>query len=322
MKFITVVLLLSFSYLTFAAEDEFNFDVDELERTVAQEEKEDFSFSDEDLNNDESEFNFSDDDLKDSKIESDLSFTPEKETPKLNPDTRIISTRKGKYIYHPNQEKGLYKINKKSEYLYKYKQSPAKGFINVKAGNVNLANFEAEDGTKFSDLYDSDSITALFFEYDWEPFKKHRSLSVKVGGGLSYARGSGRFVGNTNVQDSPLERFNFMLFNSTAGLTYKFKNLSNQLFIPFVTGGLDYNLATEFKSGFSAFKYQGILGAHAGGGLSINISWLERQASLDLDRQYGINNTYLTIEARNIISFDEDEDIGGLIIIAGLSFEY
>lgn len=323
MKILILLLSLSlFSFATFGADKPFKFDVAELEENV-------------ELLEEEEEFSFSDSDLKDESVETDLSFTPEKETPKLNPNTKIISTKNGKYIYHPNQEKGLYKINRNSEYLYKFKKSPVKGFFNMKFGQINLKKYESDDkdangnGRSFESLYDSDSITALFLEYEWEPFKKYRSLSVKAGGGVSYARGSGRFI-STDGSPNPnaaagleaQERYNFMLWSSTLGLTYKFKIKEDQLFLPFVTGALDYNLATEFRSGFEAFKYQGILATHFGGGVSLNLGWLERAAALELDKEFGINNAYLTIEARNVIVFDDDKDIGGFIFIAGLSFEY
>lgn len=316
------------------AEETFKFDITEFEKSAQDDsdytdfgEDNEFDFSSDDLNdkpNKGTDEDINADNWDDQSIEKDISFAPEKETPKLNPGTQVVSTRSGKYIYHPNQEKGLYKINRSSEYLYKFEKSPAKGFFNIKAGQVNLENFPAEgSATKFEDLYDSNSITALFMEYDWEPFKKWRSLSVVAGGGISYARGRGQFVNSGAAGGFPAqEAYTFMLWSSSVGLTYKFKYKTDQLFMPFINGALDYSLATEFRSGFKNFKYQGILGAHFGGGAALNLGWLERAAALELDKEFGINNAYLTLEARNIVSFDEDNDISGLIFLAGLSFEY
>jgi len=308
---------------------DFKFDIEDFEKSV--QEDSDFTDFGEDSEFGEGEdvdFDFSSDDLgesdfEDQTIEEDLDFAPSTDTPKLNPDTQVITTKSGKYIYHPNQEKGLYKINRNSEYMYKFKKSPTKGFFNMKVGQVNLENYPGENAdTKFETLYDSTSITALFMEYEWEPFKKQRSLSVVAGGGISYARGKGRFIGTENAGLQAQEGYTFMLWSASLGLNYKFKYKEDQLFLPFANAALNYNVATEFRSGFKAFKYQGIIGAHFGGGIALNLGWLERAAALELDKEFGINNAYLSFEARNIVSFDDDNDINGLIFLAGLSFEY
>lgn len=338
-----LVLTLILSSTSFAEETEFKFDIAEFERSAQDDkdfvefgEEEEFDFSSDDVvsepNSDESEDqielggtnDIDETDLADDNIEEDLNFTPELETPKLNPNTQVISTRSGKYIYHPNQEKGLYKITRNNEYLYKFKKSPTKGFFNIKAGQVNLENFPSEGATtRFETLYDSTSITALFLEYDWEPFKKFRSLAVVAGGGISYARGRGQFVDAGAANGFPAqEAYTFMLWSSSLGLTYKFKYKQDQLFMPFINGALDYNVATEFRSSFKNFKFKGILGAHFGGGVNLNLGWLERAAALELDKEFGINNAYLTLEGRQVISFDDDTNINGFVVLAGLSFEY
>ncbi len=257
-------------------------------------------------------------------VNSDLDGIPYKKIPKLNPNTQTVTTKKGRFIYHPNQEKGLYKITRSNEYLYKYKKSPLKGFIHLKGGRINLENFPGKASTtKFKDLYDSTSLTTLYMEYEWQPLKKLRSLSLKMGGGISYARGSGRFLDTSLAGQEAKEKYTFMMFPLSLGLIYKFKFMHDQLFVPFATAAFDYNLATEFRSGFTAFKYRGVLASHVGGGVLLNLGWLERTAALDLDRQYGINNTYLSLEARSVISFDKDKgDISGFVVLAGLSFEY
>jgi len=273
MKPFSVLILILLCSSAFAENEDFKFNIAEFEKSAQEDsdftdfgEENEFNFSSDDLKENINENEIDQDDFEDQNIEEDLSFAPSTKTPKLNPDTQVISTRNGKYIYHPNQEKGLYKINRNNEYLYKYKKSPAKGFFNIKVGQVNLEDFPGnETSTKFSDLYDSTSITALFLEYDWEPFKKWRSLSVVAGGGISYARGKGQFVdagaaGGFEAQES----YTFMLWSGSLGLTYKFKYKTNQLFLPFINGALDYNLATEFRSSFNNFKFQGIPAAHFG----------------------------------------------------------
>ncbi len=252
-----------------------------------------------------------------------INTTPGKKILKLNPQTIVANNEK--YIYHPNQEKGLYKINRENEYHYTYKKSPLNGFIHIKGGSLDLRNFPSKNSqTKFNDLYNSNSITTVYFEYEWQPFKKHRSLSLNTGLGISYAQGQGRFIGveNININLKAQEEYTFILFPMSVGLIYKFKFISDQLFLPFAAGAFDYNLATEFRSGLKAFKYAGILGAHWGGGVLLNLGWFEKDSALELDKEFGVNNIYISLEGRQVISFYDDTDINGFIFLAGLSFEY
>jgi hypothetical protein len=228
----------------------------------------------------------------------------------------------GKYIYHPNQDKGLYKINRNGEYLYKYKKSKLHGFIHLKGGLYDFENFPTDiEGLQFEDFYDSNKTTTFLIEYDWPIFKKFQSLSLKFTGGFSYNRGRGKFIDSTI--DTPVqERFTFWFFPIGVGLTYKLKFISNQIFLPYVHASFNYNFMIEYKEDFDSFKYLGILGANAAAGLSINMGWFERLTALQLDQDFGINNVYLSFEARQVLSFEKDNDINGLVFLGGFSFEY
>jgi len=232
------------------------------------------------------------------------------------------SSKDGKYIYHPNQDKGLYKINKNGEYLYKYKKSKLHGFIHVKGGQYNFENFPTDiEGLQFVDFYDTNKPLAFLIEYDWPIFKKFQSLSLKLTGGFSYNRGRGKFV-DSNVNTPVQERYTFWFFPVGIGLTYKLKFISNQIFLPYVHASANYNFMAEYREDFDAFEYLGILGANAAAGLSINMGWFERLTALQLDQDFGINNVYLSLEGRWVQSFEENNDINGFVFLGGFSFEY
>lgn len=322
-----LLLSLTLSSQSWAEEDSPNFNEDAFIQNIALEDSGEEGDELEELEGfefEEDAENINDD------FSNDLKSIPKQQTPKLNPRTQVVTTKKGKYIYHPNQEKGLYKITRNNEYHYKYKKSKLEGFIHVKGGNLNLENFPQEfetadaDGNTslFQALYDKGSITTVYLEYEWKPLKGNRSLSLKAGTGISYARGKGRFVSGENEGQTSDEAYTMMMFPLSAGAIYKFHLWSDQLFMPFATAGVDYNLFTEFRSGFEAFKYAGVLAGHAGGGVLLNLGWLERAAALEMDREFGINNTYLSLEARFITSFYDEFDTTGLVFLAGLSFEY
>jgi hypothetical protein len=273
----------------------------------------------------EDSFNF-----EDSFSESDSSFAPTDEPEKLKPVRRNsftesekqTTTKDGRYIYHPNQDKGLFKINKNDEYLYRYEKTKLNGFLHLKFGSYNFENFPSDvPGVQFVDFYDSNSAFTFLLEYDWPIFKKMQSLSLNFSGGFSYNRGRGQFV-DTSIATPVQERYTLWFLPMGLGLTYKLKFISNQIFLPYVNGSLNYNLLLEYREGFEAFKYLGIFGAHFAGGVSINLGWFERLTALQLDQEFGINNVYLTLEGRQVVSFEEDNDITGFVFLGGLSFEY
>lgn len=269
-------------------------------------------------------------DIDESFNEGDSGFAPTAEPDKLEPirsdrfskDEKKTTNKDGRYIYHPNQDKGLFKINKNDEYIYKYDRTELHGFLHIKFGSYNFENFPSDvEGVQFEDFYDSNSAFALFLEYDWPVFKKMQSLTLNFSGGLSYNRGRGQFV-DTSITTPVQERYTLWFLPMGVGLTYKLKFISNQIFLPYVNGSLNYNLLLEYREGLEAFKYLGIFGAHFAGGVSINLGWFERLTALQLDQEFGINNVYLTLEGRQVVSFEEDNDITGFVFLGGLSFEY
>ena len=220
------------------------------------------------------------------------------------------------------RKRGLYKINKNEEYLYRYNKSDFHGFFHLKIGSYNFEKLPSKTpGNQFVDFYDSNSATTFLLEYDWPVFKQVESLSLNLSGGFSYNRGRGQFV-DTNIKTKAREKYTLWFLPLGVGLTYKLHFVSNQIFLPYVTGGLNYNLLLEHRKSFEAFKYLGIFGSYFGGGLSINLGWFERLSALQLDQEFGINNVYLTLEARQVVSFEKDYDIAGLVFLGGLSFEY
>lgn len=266
----------------------------------------------------------------------EINLLPAQEEPKLDPETKLFTTKRGRYIYHPNQEKGLYKINRNQEYLYKYKKSKFTGFFNLKGGAYDLSGFpntETDTGaSKFERVYGSARLTTLYFEYEWEPLKKMRDLTVIIASGFAYARGRA-LVGAGGTSSDGIDQtnrpgkegLNMIMFPISVGAQYKLRFWDNQILFPFIGGAINANIVTESQEGlsFSNPQLAYFFGAHASGGLALNLSWLERQASINLDNDFGINNTYLTFEARQIISFDTDNwDLNGVIFVVGMSFEY
>lgn len=337
-----LIILLCFFQTTFSQEfdEEFNFDNQDFdsffdeegldEESPSQKTQENSFDTNESFGNEaDNDFESFEDfeDFEDDLVETPAESKPETSTletlkPEPKENRALGKDKRGRYIYHPNQEKGLYKINKNGEYLYKYEKTELNGFFHLKGGGYSFENFPTEDSTnKFEAFYDTETAVTFLLEYDWPVFKNMQSLSLNFSGGMAYARGNGAFV-DTSIGLEAREKYTLLFLPMGVGLTYKFKFISNQLLLPYINGSLNYNFLMEFREGFEAFKYLGIFGAHFSGGVSINLGWFERLASLQLDQEFGINNSYLTIEARQVIGFEDDNDINGFVILGGLSFEY
>ena len=338
MNFVLMILMCFFQP-AFSQEfdDEFNFDNQDFDTFFEEE-----NFSEEITEDKTQEQPFGNDEAFDSKTSNEFesfdnfeeellepTIETKPEAPKLEAlkpqpeENRALGKdKRGRYIYHPNQEKGLYKINKNGEYLYKYEKTELNGFFHLKGGSYSFENFPTEDSVnKFETYYDSETAMTFLLEYDWPIFKNMQSLSLNFNGGMAYARGNGAFI-DTSIAVQAREKYSLLFIPLGVGLTYKLKFISNQLFLPYVNGSLNYNLLMEYRESFEAFKYLGVFGAHFSGGVSINLGWFERLASLQLDHEFGINNSYLSVEARQVISFEAENDIGGFVILGGLSFEY
>lgn len=326
-------VVLAFFLLSFTTLFSVSFAQEEFDQEFSLEFEDDSDF-DEDF--DSEDLDSEDFDFQESFSQGDDGFMPTDEIEKIEPvrqrsrftENEPNDSKDGKYIYHPNQEKGLYKINKNEEYLYKYERSKINGFFHLKIGSYNFKNFETNADVpanttrpRFVDFYDTNTPLTFLLEYDWPLFKKLQSLSLSFSGGFSYNRGSGRFT-DANVTSPVQERYTFWFLPVGVGLTYKFKFINNQIFLPYVNGTLNYNLLLEYREGFDAFEYLGVFGAHVAGGIAINLGWFERLTALQLDQDFGINNVYLTLEGRQVLSFENESDIGGFVFLGGLSFEY
>lgn len=339
MKFFYVLLLsLSLSFSSFAQSDldgDFDIDdvLDEAENDLNDEidfENEDFDESDDELLSEDEIDESSDEFVSEDDIDEDLDqLDPPKEgDPVYTPSNKakLRKTGRGKYIYHPNQKKGLFKIDRDGNYYYKVNSSKRRASISVKGGVTSFKNLQDPDTLlTYEDIYGGTTAPNFTLEWEWKPFKKFRTLSVKVASGLTYDRGQGRLVDATNGNTDLIaqENYNFLYFPNSIGATYRFRNYYKQLFIPYLTGGIDYHVATEIRSDFKRTKFLGIPATHFGGGIDINLGWLERLADIELDREFGINNTYFTLEVRQIVPIDKaNRDITNTMFVAGFHFEY
>ncbi len=299
-----------------------DFDIDEFIDEAAKEDPDLADITEEDSDDDSSDF---DEYAIEEEIENLRS--PKESEPLYRPSKsqRVSKKGRGRYIYHPNQKKGLFKIDRDGNYYYKIDSSKRKAAFSLRGGVANFKNFQDPNtGLTYSDIYGGDTATSLNFDWEWKPFKKFKTLSIKFASGFIYDRGKGKLFDEATgmVDGDAQESYTLIYLPNTVGATYRFRQYYKQLFVPFITGGLDYHIATELRDDFNRTKFLGIPAAHFGGGVDINLGWLERMADIELDREFGINNTYFSLELRQIVAFNSDRDIANTMFVAGFHFEY
>jgi hypothetical protein len=234
------------------------------------------------------------------------------------------------YIEHPNASKGLIRIDKDKIYYYKVKTSDQ-----TKAGTfhmgtytpTNLANPD-DSSLSFNNLYDQTSFPILLYDHEWQILQMFGKFALKAGGGFYYATGHGKFeIQNDNRADSPepKEKFTLLVFPINVGLIYRLKYFKNQWLVPYVEGGIDAFCFAETRDDDQNPALGAALGlspaAHfsLGGSLSLGKN---ARSFLDLDREYGINAMYLTLEYRNYVSLSNKYDFSGDAVTAGITAEY
>lgn len=227
-----------------------------------------------------------------------------------------------RYIEHPYADKGLYKITTDGTYLYRVGGSPQVGTASIKFGLFEAPNFvNSQLGTTFSEIYGSGNFL-LMMDYEW-PLKKIPNLGLKLASGLLSASGNGRFESDANAGLESLETFTFVMLPNSASLIFKFKFWPGQWLVPYAEGGVGYWVFNETRSDGQPplGRWGGAANAHAAGGVAISLTSWARDAALRIDAEYGINNIWLTAEARQIIGFGTF-DMTSTLFNGGLSFDF
>jgi hypothetical protein len=231
-------------------------------------------------------------------------------------------------VEHPFAPKGLLRINKDGTYVYKVHESDQKHAITVHAGPYHPTKLENPDekgqrGSTFDDNYQNADTPALLVDYEWQ--LNHLAvgkLGLKLGSGFYIAQGNGHFVGNTNADKTPLEVFTFALIPINIGPVYRLQWYDHQLFVPYVEGGGTLFGFTELRDDNKGPKFGGSVGAYAAGGVAFNLTYFDALSRIQLDREYSINNIFLTVEFREVISLMTRYDFTGNLINAGFLMEY
>jgi len=237
-----------------------------------------------------------------------------------NPDKRF--SRKTRKIKHPLSKKGLYRITKDLDYLYKTNTPKTS-----KAASVRFGNFEPtklrniNSNRSFAELYEDASGLIILFDYEWKKFL-FSTFDLKLGTGLFFASGNGQFASQTNQAAGliPQEKFTFIMAPNNISLGYKFKVFDKQWLIPFVDSGVD--IFSIIETSEVGTKIGGSYGGHFAAGAALSLKSFDRVASSIMSDEYGISDMWLKVEYRQYLMFAGDFDFSGNTINAGLEFDF
>lgn len=232
--------------------------------------------------------------------------------------------KNSKYIQHPNAAKGLVKISRDGSYLYRTQRSIQDRTFSLKIGEMPAPQIigyqrESYDPLTYDSMYGTKPVGAFQFEYEWMLAKKWGDTSLQLGVGAFSASAHGRLKKDPTVKS--VEKFNLMGFPLTLGLVYRFNYMRRQIVVPYISGGGQYIGLLELRDDTKKYYVAGSFGATAAGGVLISLSrWGDRLAS-QMDSEYGINDLWLSIEARRIQSVKKDLDFSSNMITAGVTMD-
>ncbi|MCB0384310.1 MAG: hypothetical protein KDD43_02880 [Bdellovibrionales bacterium] len=238
--------------------------------------------------------------------------------PKIDPN--VTTEQK---VPHPFADKGLIRITREKAYLYQTEVSKQDRASSVRFGffdPIDLASPDTE--VAFSDLYPESEMPMLFYDYEWQFWKGFGRLGWKLGTGIYAASGNGAFKSAENAALTPRENFTFIAFPNTIGLIYRLQYWDTQPVVPFVEGGGDVFTFAEIRDDGKSPKFGAAPAAHVAAGASFNLGFLDRSSIIELDREFGINNVWLTAEFRKLIGLSDKFDFSADVINAGFLVEF
>jgi len=231
-------------------------------------------------------------------------------------------------VPHPFAEKGLMRITKDRTYIYKVDETDQKRAFSFRVGTFNPTNLENPDqagqvGATFDENYDQASNPAVMFDYEWQLWRMPiGKIGLRAGTGVFIAQGNGHFKSAVNQGKTPREIFTFWAMPTVLGAVYRLQFWDRQLFVPYAEGGGMAIPFGEFRDDDRPPKWGGAFAGYYAAGLAMSLTYFDTTASIQLDREYGINRVYLTVEYRGIVAITQNYDFSSDLINGGLLMEF
>jgi hypothetical protein len=205
--------------------------------------------------------------------------------------------------------------------------SPIKGSFSFQGGllqttQLNAAN--ASTGASFHGVYGARQLF-LDFGYDYHLFHALGPVSLRGGLGFMFDSGSGliRNEDNTGYDSVRLSGYNFFSIPISVGASYMFNSGAHwQVLYPYATAMISYFPFFELRKDGGGFHGGGNLHTQFGAGLRFLLDWINPKGAYLLDKYRGINNIYLQVEYRRLVSLTASNfDFSGNLFLAGFAFD-
>lgn len=173
----------------------------------------------------------------------------------------------------------------------------------------------------FEQIYEQQEIPTIFFDFEWQLKTFLGAFAAKVGSGIFYVQGNGKFANRDRQFDTPPEEFTFLMFPNTVSAIYRLRFHEKQPVIPFAEAGAGYFTFMELRDDGDT-KFSAAPVTFLSAGAAFLLDWLDPKAVRDLDREYGVNHVYLTAEYREILGLDDTYDFSSRVISGGIMMEF
>lgn len=240
--------------------------------------------------------------------------------PMIMPDTHNYTTER-RYIHHPFAKKGLMRITTERDHIYDVKRSEQKRGTSVRFGFFDPTFLRNPDtGVRFKDLYSLGNVPMIMVDYEWMLWRTFGKMYFTAGTGIFMASGNGRFQTQTDL--TPMEKFTFAVVPLSVGVTWRAQFFDRQIIVPYATGGGTAFGFAEIRDDSKGPKFGGSPAIYGGGGVQFNLNFMDTRSMLNLDREYGINYVWLTVEYRRVQSVSQKFDLSSNLFNAGFLIEF
>ena len=244
----------------------------------------------------------------------------------------------GNYIYEPidesvdvieydSQDKnsqqalppGVIQADPNGAFQYEVEREVSTRAMHVKFATLDSPDIVSKQGITFGEMYGTDSLKALLFDYEWKTFDFFGKLGLVLGTGLITTTGQGRF--KSNPEELAEEEYTFIALPNHVSLIYRFQFKEDQIFIPYVMGGAGYFAIIETRDDGDKTNYVGAPTGVGGGGVLISMNTFDKGGAFELSSEYGISDIFLNVDYRRFQGFG-DIDFTSNVFNIGVTVDF